>query len=115
MLDAPVRLTSFLIKIASRCNLACDYCYMYTHADQTWRQQPPTMPPQVRHTLASRIGEYTRQEDLHRILVVFHGGEPLLAGVPNIIETTRWIRAAVADSTKVDCSLQTNGLLLNSE
>ena len=32
----PARITSFLVKIASRCNLACDYCYMYEHADQTY-------------------------------------------------------------------------------
>ena len=111
--DSRPKVTSFLIKIASRCNLACDYCYIYEHADQTWRQQPTVMSEAVRRTLASRIAEYAGEEHLQQILVAFHGGEPLLAGAGTIIETARWIRAAVPAFTRVDCSLQTNGLLLD--
>ena len=51
----PPRITSFLVKIASRCNLACDYCYIYEHADQSWRSQPPFMSDQTRRKLAERI------------------------------------------------------------
>ncbi len=72
-------ITSFLIKIASRCNLDCDYCYVYHHADQGWRLQPPLMSAKHRKKLADRIGEYAQSERLENLLVVFHGGEPLLA------------------------------------
>jgi len=51
------RITSFLIKIASRCNLACDYCYVYEHADQSWKSQPAFMADETIHALAHRIGE----------------------------------------------------------
>ena len=109
----PTRITSFLVKIASRCNLACDYCYMYEHADQTWRDQPALMTEETRRQLAKRIGEYAQAANLSELLVVFHGGEPLLAGHERIVETTRWIRAAVPEEVRVDASLQTNGLLLS--
>ena len=109
----PPRITSFLVKIASRCNLACDYCYMYEHADQTWREQPALMTEETRRQLAKRIGEYAEHANLSELLVVFHGGEPLLAGHDRIVETTRWIRGAVPASVRVDASLQTNGLLLS--
>lgn len=33
-------ITQYVIKLHSRCNLACDHCYVYEHADQTWRQHP---------------------------------------------------------------------------
>ena len=33
----------FVVKIHSRCDLACDYCYMYELADQTWRDRPRKM------------------------------------------------------------------------
>ena len=111
----PARITSFLIKIASRCNLACDYCYMYEHADQTWRDQPTLMTEETRRQLAKRIGEYAQAANLSELLIVFHGGEPLLAGHDRIVETTRWIRSAVPESVRVDASLQTNGLLLSEE
>jgi uncharacterized protein len=109
------RITSFLVKIASRCNLACDYCYMYEHADQSWRAQPPFMSEDNRRQLAIRIGEYVRSADLKRLVVVFHGGEPLLAGAERISETAFWIRSALPSETQVDFSLQTNGILLTEE
>ncbi|MDQ3802344.1 MAG: FxsB family radical SAM/SPASM domain protein [Acidobacteriota bacterium] len=115
MVAAPPRITSFLVKIASRCNLACDYCYMYEHADQGWRGQPALMSERVRRKLAERVGEYARREGLERLVVVFHGGEPLLAGPGRIAETARWIKQAVPSLTRVDFSLQTNGTLLDEE
>lgn len=112
-LDTPPRITCFLVKIASRCNLDCDYCYVYRHADQSWRGQPAIMSEEHRRKLACRIGEYSQAIGLERLLVVFHGGEPLLAGPERIAETARWIRAAVPHTTKVDFSIQTNGVLLD--
>src|SRR4051794_37304006 len=94
MATAPVRLTSFLVKIASRCNLACDYCYVYEHADQSWRNQPALMSDQTRRLLATRIGEYADKVGLAEFSVVFHGGEPLLAGAACLIETAEWIRSS---------------------
>lgn len=107
------RITCFLVKIASRCNLACDYCYMYRHADQSWEKQPFVMSQHHRQLLAFRIAEYVEFQRLQEIVVVFHGGEPLLAGVDIIIETVKWIRSAVPSWCKVGFSIQTNGVLLN--
>ncbi|HEX2745877.1 MAG TPA: radical SAM protein, partial [Streptosporangiaceae bacterium] len=39
----PTPFRQFVIKMHSRCNLACDYCYMYTMADQSWRSLPAKM------------------------------------------------------------------------
>ena len=33
----PVSLSQFVLKVNSRCNLACDHCYVYEAADQSWR------------------------------------------------------------------------------
>lgn len=107
------RLTCFLVKIASRCNLACDYCYMYRHADQSWRLRPSIMSDKHRQLLAKRIAEYVQSEKIEEIAVVFHGGEPLLAGGERIVETASWIRSAVPPFCKVSFSLQTNGVLLD--
>jgi uncharacterized protein len=108
-------ISTFLVKIASRCNLACDYCYMYEHADQTWRGQPKLMSDAHRRLLARRIAEYCEANELKRILVIFHGGEPLLAGAARLVETLIWVREAVPAGTRVDASVQTNGVLLTDE
>lgn len=112
--DTPAEFTCFLIKVASRCNLACDYCYMYEHADQSWRDQPRVISDETVQALASRIAEYVSVARLERVLVVLHGGEPLLVGADRLAGIAAQIRAAVPTETLVDVSIQTNGLLLDS-
>lgn len=109
----PIRFTSFLVKVASRCNIKCDYCYMYEHQDQGWRDQPHVMSAETRRRVAGRLGEYAIATGLDRMLVIFHGGEPLLAGASTLAAFAEDIRSGLPDSTKVDFSVQTNGVLLD--
>lgn len=75
---APFR--QFVLKVCSRCDLACDHCYVYEQADQSWRSQPKVMSERTVSTAAERIAEHARQHFLPEVRVVLHGGEPLLAG-----------------------------------
>lgn len=115
MAPSPPKITSFLIKVASRCNLACDYCYVYRHADQSWRDMPAVMEEHTIEQIAHRIGEYAHTTKVPHLLLVFHGGEPLLAGPDRICAAVKKVRNAVPPTTRVDVSLQTNGLLLTEE
>jgi uncharacterized protein len=110
---API--TSFLVKVASRCNLNCDYCYVFNHADQSWKSMPPLMSEADRKNIAERIGSYTKIHKIPHCLVAFHGGEPLLMKASKIVETAQWIREAVSEDTIIDFSLQTNGVLLTDD
>lgn len=105
------RITSFLVKVASRCNLDCDYCYVYHHADQSWRKMPKLLGEQQQAAFAHRLAEYAASVGLRRAAVIYHGGEPLLAGVDYLVQFTRTIRSA-ALGVDVDFGIQTNGLLL---
>jgi uncharacterized protein len=109
---ATARITSFLVKVASRCNLDCDYCYVYHHADQSWRHMPKTLSEGNQAAFAARLAEYARRDDLKECFVVFHGGEPLLVGADRIVEFVDTVRRAVGPDTKVEFGMQTNGLLL---
>lgn len=109
------RLTSFLVKVASRCNLDCDYCYVYHHADQSWRSMPAVLSQQDRDAFAAQLAAYVAYAGLQRCVVVFHGGEPLLMGSGSIAAFARQLRAAVGEGVQIDISMQTNGLLLTRE
>jgi uncharacterized protein len=37
----------FVLKVHSRCNLACTYCYVYQGADESWRRRPARVPDAV--------------------------------------------------------------------
>ena len=109
--DEP-KLTSFLVKVASRCNLDCDYCYVYHHADQSWRAMPEVLSPGDREAFATRLSSYVAHARLRHCMVVFHGGEPLLMGSDHLVGFARQLREAVGSDVQLDISMQTNGLLL---
>lgn len=109
------RLSSFLVKVASRCNLDCDYCYVYHHADQGWRSMPRLLSQEDRDAFAARLAAYVAQASLHHVMVVFHGGEPLLMGGETLALFALQLRAAVGPKVQLDISMQTNGLLLTED
>ncbi|ALJ36348.1 MULTISPECIES: cyclophane-forming radical SAM/SPASM peptide maturase YhhB [Azospirillum] len=109
------RISSFLVKIASRCNLDCDYCYMYHHADQAWRDMPRFLSPSHQTAFANRLVEYLGERAINRVAVIFHGGEPLLAGAEELAAFARLLRQTVGERAQIDVGLQTNGLLLTDE
>lgn len=113
-MSTAARITSFLVKVASRCNLDCDYCYVYHHADQSWRDMPRLLSATHRQAFALRVAEYAQMARLDRCAVIFHGGEPLLAGAQSLVSFAGLIREA-APSLEIDFGLQTNGLLLSEE
>ncbi|MFH8383601.1 FxsB family cyclophane-forming radical SAM/SPASM peptide maturase [Kitasatospora sp. NPDC018058] len=102
----------FLLKIHSRCNLACDYCYMYESADQSWRDRPRRMESATVRRTARRIAEHAAEQGLDEVSVVLHGGEPLLVGAAHLDALLAELAAA---GPRVRFSLQTNGLRLLDE
>jgi uncharacterized protein len=103
----------FVIKVHSRCNLACDYCYVYEHPDQSWRDRPVVMADDTMQRTAARIGLYCRVHELSMAHVVFHGGEPLLAGRHRIRRLARLVRAQLPAECELELSVQTNGTLID--
>ena len=106
----PVPFQQFIVKVHSRCNLSCSYCYVYEMADQAWRQQPKRMARPVAAKMAERIAEHARRHDLPSVEVILHGGEPLLAGRQWLTELASALRARVP--AQVNIGVQTNGTLL---
>jgi uncharacterized protein len=107
----PTPFSEFVLKVHQRCNLACDYCYVYEHADQSWRERVTVMPGRVVEAAARRIGEHAAAHGLDRVRVVLHGGEPLLAGRDRLRSIVDTLRAALPCPATV--TLQTNGTLLD--
>ncbi|GAA2613893.1 hypothetical protein Adu01nite_06490 [Paractinoplanes durhamensis] len=92
--------------------MSCDHCYVYEHADQSWRTKPRTMAPAVLRAAAGRIAEHAHAWSLPRVRVVLHGGEPLLVGAARMDEILTDLRAQVEPVTRLDLIMQTNGVRL---
>jgi uncharacterized protein len=104
-----------VLKVHQRCNLACDYCYVYTMADQSWRGRPTVMERETWLATAARMADHARAHKLHRMRLVLHGGEPLLAGADRLTALVHDFRTAFDGVARLDVRLQTNGVLLDAE
>jgi uncharacterized protein len=111
----PMPFNQFILKIHSRCNLACDYCYLYEMADDTWRDQPGVMSMEVAERAARRIAQHVERHEVESVNIVLHGGEPLLAGLRRLESILEVFDAALRPITEVHYRVQTNALLMSSE
>jgi uncharacterized protein len=110
----PTPFRDVVLKVHQRCNLACDYCYVYTMADQTWRDRPTIMTRDTWLAAADRTAEHARTHRLSAMRLVLHGGEPLLAGADRLATLVGDFRAAVGGACRLDVQAQTNGVLLDA-
>lgn len=105
----------FVVKVHSRCNLACTYCYVYEGADQGWRTQPVVMTRRTAEQVCRRIAEHAERHAPTSLRVILHGGEPLLAGTAFLGDLVRGLRALVPAATDVDVLIQTNATLVDDD
>ncbi|MDX3544901.1 FxsB family radical SAM/SPASM domain protein [Streptomyces europaeiscabiei] len=106
-------LRQFVLKMHSRCDLACDHCYVYEHADQSWRGRPRVVSDEVLRTTAKRIAEHAETHGLTAVHVVLHGGEPLLAGRTRLRRAATELTAALGGVCELDLRIHTNAVTLD--
>jgi uncharacterized protein len=104
-------ITSFVVKVASRCNIDCDYCFMYHAADQSWRTRPKIIADNTVRAAARIINEHVQSHGVDRITIALHGGEPLLLGRARLARIADTFRSGI--NCNVDLGLQTNAILIN--
>ena len=110
-----LRSVTFIIKVAERCNIDCDYCYYYKSGDDTWKSNPPLMKPAVFDLLAFRLAEFARDNHVEEMMLAFHGGEPMLADPVELERFIRRVKDCVPAVTRLDFAIQTNGTVWNRE
>jgi uncharacterized protein len=109
-----VALSPFILKVASRCNLDCSYCYVYNKADTGWRGRPALMPDQTFDRTLERIAQHIRASGQQEVELLFHGGEPTLVGPRRFASMCERAEERLAD-VALTLSMQTNGTRLTPE
>jgi uncharacterized protein len=110
----PTPVNDVVFKIHQRCNLACSYCYVYNHVDQSWRDRPAMMTPEVFTAAVRRLATHVRRHGLTSVRAVLHGGEPMLLGAVRLGELADEVRRTLPDTCAVEVGMQTNGVLLTT-
>ncbi|MDX3749598.1 FxsB family cyclophane-forming radical SAM/SPASM peptide maturase [Streptomyces sp. AK08-02] len=114
-LEATVPFRTFILKVANRCNIDCDYCFVFNSKDQAARRLPARMSLDVVRAAARRISDHVTAHGLPAVHVVLHGGEPLLAGVRHMADLLSAVREGIPAGTEVRFEMQTNATLLSEE
>ncbi len=107
-----IDMDTVLLKVASRCNLDCSYCYVYQMGDLGWLRQPKTMSPQTCVAVGDALNDLAFGSGC-QFAVVLHGGEPLLLGIDGLTFILTTLRRSVPDTCAI--SIQTNGTLITTE
>ncbi len=104
-------LDTVLIKVASRCNINCSYCYVYNMGDTNWSRMEKFISKETVDAIADslKLLSYTQSTPFS---IVLHGGEPLLLGEERLTYLLSTIRKLLSD--KYSISIQTNGVLISN-
>lgn len=106
-----VPLSAFVVKVAGRCNIDCDYCFMYHAADQSWVRRPKIMSSATAMAVAACIRQHVEAHRIPQVQIALHGGEPLMLGRERITEIVGIFREGIP--CVVDIGVQTNGTLID--
>ena len=111
----PVRPFVVMAKpVGSRCNLACQYCY-YNRTDNN--SEPPALHQQhmADELLELFIRQYIEASAGPEVQIVWHGGEPTLAGLDFFRRVVELQKRYLPEGWSCRNNLQTNGVLLDEK
>ncbi|MDH6630682.1 uncharacterized protein M2271_008545 [Streptomyces sp. LBL] len=113
--DGNILPLSCILKISSRCNLDCSYCYIYNKGDTTYKTRPRVMDAAVATAAVRQLTGYAARHGVPEVIIALHGGEPLLVGKPWMRRFLEDVRRETPYNVKVSLTIQSNGVLLDSE
>jgi uncharacterized protein len=103
-----------LVKLASRCNIKCTYCYWFRDADVY--KKPAILAADSEEALCRSLEEHINTFAMKEFLIVFHGGEPLLFPKRRFVQLQHKLSAIEA---RAGCAIQrgvcTNAILIDAE
>lgn len=107
----PKAFATMVKPMGSACNLNCTYCYYLDKAPTIYHDHQPLMPIEV---LEEYIKQYIEANEVPEVTFVWHGGEPLMAGIDYYRKAVE-LQRKYAGGKAILNSLQTNGILINAD
>lgn len=110
-----MEIKGLVLKVASRCNLNCTYCYMYNMGDVSYKQQPKFMSEEIIRAIFIKIRNHCQENNLKKFVIIYHGGEPLLTGI-EFYQNIKKIEKEILNNTiEILYLMQSNGVLLTQK
>ena len=104
-----------ILKTVERCNLNCKYCYFFNGGDESYKKHPPFISKSTIGDLIQFLKQGVEDLLLKHILVVFHGGEPLLQPIKQFEEICLMLLKELSPVVQLSFKVQTNATLISDE
>ena len=103
-----------IIKITDYCNYNCQFCY---YAQKKKKLTNRIMPINLTKKIIKSVVDINVSKNKRKTHLIFHGGEPLLAGLPYYQELLQFeIELMVQyEGLSFENSIETNGYLLDDD
>lgn len=111
----PFKTLEIILKIVERCNLACPYCYYFFMGDETFKDRPPLLQPNVPEALVAFINEGAETLGFEAVRIVFHGGEPMMLPPKRFDAACSKLIGGIRKDMDLTFGIQTNGTLFTEE
>lgn len=104
-----------IVKLTERCNINCTYCYFFNGGDEDYKKHPPLLSTGTAEAIADFLKQGAQELGAKKIIIDFHGGEPLLMKQHRFAEICDIFASRLAGEFKLNFKLQTNGMLVDEE
>ena len=102
-----------VFKVAERCNIDCDYCYYFNMGDTRALARPPVVDQDRAEAVGQWIAQGCDDLGIKKVLLSFHGGEPMLLKLRAFDRICASLRAAIEPKASLGFAIQTNGTILS--
>lgn len=104
-----------VIKVTERCNINCDYCYVYHKGNDDFMARPALMKFSEFDKIINFLVQGASDMGAKRMSVIFHGGEPLLLKKVVFSKFCAQLRERIPSTISLNLGLQTNAILIDEE
>ncbi|MBS0056093.1 cyclophane-forming radical SAM/SPASM peptide maturase XyeB [Yersinia sp. Marseille-Q3913] len=104
-----------ILKISERCNINCDYCYVFNKGNSISDNSPARISSENINQLVYFLQRACLEYDIATLQIDFHGGEPLLMKKENFARMCDQLVTADYGGSNINLALQTNGTLVDDE
>lgn len=101
-----------VVKVAERCNINCTYCYMFRES-QLHADKPVYIREGIYEEILDFVEEGAEQVRLREVVLIFHGGEPLMIGRKRFAALCDRAIERLGPRMKVSFRIQTNAMLVD--
>lgn len=104
-----------VVKITERCNINCNYCYVFNQGNEDYKKHPPQLPLSIIEGLGNFLSTAVKEQNISHVILTFHGGEPLLMKKERFESMCSSLTKKLNGLCEVSLVLQSNGLLIDED